>query len=93
MSIFSLVLLSHNRQLSGEISSARTMRISSFSHNRPNSILKSTSVMPTPRNSPVRKSLIRKVNATISSMSWVAAQPKQVMCSSETIGSPSVSFL
>src|SRR5579871_2016895 len=66
LSIFSLVFESHSRQLSGLISSARTIRISSFSHSRPNSSLKSTSVMPTPRNSPVRKSLMRRVKWTIS---------------------------
>jgi hypothetical protein len=45
-----------------------------------------------PRNSPVRKSLTRGAICTISSRSWVLAQPKAVMCSSVTSGSPNSSF-
>jgi hypothetical protein len=42
---------------------------------------------------PGRKSLMRSASAMMSSISWVEAQPKAVMCSSVTIGSPSSSFL
>src|SRR5262249_6959139 len=44
--------MSHSRQESGDSSSATTIRMRSFSHNRPVSILKSTRRMPTPRNRP-----------------------------------------
>ena len=37
--------------------------------------------------------VVRNVRATMSSMSAVLAQPKQVMCSSDTMGSFSASFL
>ena len=73
----------------GLISSATTIRIMSFSQRRPVSILKSTSRMPTPRNTPDRKSLTRMAIAMMSSISWGVAQPNAVMCSSDTIGSPS----
>ena len=85
--------MSHRRQQSGLISSASTMRICSFSQSRPNSTLKSTRRMPMPRKSPTRKSLILSASAMISSISCGVAQPKAVMCSSETIGSFSASFL
>src|SRR3984957_17008081 len=64
LSSFSLVVASHSRQLSGLISSASTMRMKSFSHSRPNSSLKSTSLMPAPRNRPDRKSLTRMVGVS-----------------------------
>src|ERR1700674_4880501 len=80
--------MSHSRHESGEISSATTIRIISFSHSRPVSILKSTSRMPTPRNRPERKSLTRMASAMTSSISCGVAQPKAVTCSSETMGSP-----
>ena len=85
--------MSHRRQLSGLISSARMTRAKSFSQIRPNSILKSTRVMPTAPNMPDRKSFTRRVMAIMSSISWVEAQLKAVMCSSVTIGSLSLSFL
>src|SRR4249919_1045797 len=69
------VSTSHSRQQSGEISSASTMRIVSFSHSLPNSHLKSTSLMPTPRNRPDRKSLMRSASDITSSISWGVAQP------------------
>src|ERR1700712_1626912 len=93
LSSFSFDLMSHSRQESGEISSATMIRIISFSNSLPHSILKSTSRMPMPRNSPVRKSLTRIASAMMSSISWGVAQPNAVMCSSETIGSLSWSFL
>src|SRR5215475_9377172 len=55
----------------------------------PVSILKSTRRMPTPRNRPDRKSLTRMASAMMSSISCGVAQPNAVMCSSDTIGSPS----
>ncbi|MND09889.1 hypothetical protein D3C83_335610 [compost metagenome] len=55
--------------------------------------MKSTSRMPTPRNNPTRKSLMRSDRDMISSRSCGVAQPKAVMCSSLTIGSPRSSDL
>jgi hypothetical protein len=49
--------------------------------------------MPTPRKSPDRKSFTRMASAMMSSISCGVAQPKAVMCSSDTIGSFSLSFL
>ena len=46
-----------------------------------------------PKNSPVRKSLTRMASAMMSSISCGVAQPNAVMCSSDTIGSLSWSFL
>src|SRR3974390_3190722 len=93
LSSFSFDLMSHSRQESGEISSATTMRMVSFSHKRPASILKSTRRIPTPRKRPERKSLTRMASAMMSSISCGLAQPNAVMCSSDTIGSLSLSFL
>src|SRR5215813_5798906 len=93
LSSFSFDLISQSRQESGEISSATMIRIISFSNNRPHSILKSTRRMPIPRKSPVRKSLTRMASAIMSSISCGVAQPKAVMCSSDTMGSLSWSFL
>src|SRR5260370_523656 len=93
LSSFSFDLMSHSRHESGEISSATMIRIISFSNKRPHSILKSTRRMPIPRNSPVRKSLTRIASAMMSSISCGVAQPNAVMCSSETMGSLSWSFL
>src|SRR3984957_10867678 len=62
-------------------------------HSRPVSILKSTRRMPTPRNRPERKSLTRMASDMMSSISCGVAQPNAVMCSSDTRGSLSWSFL
>src|SRR3546814_2025387 len=59
LSSFSFVVMSHKRQPSGLISSARMMRLKSPSYRRPNSSLKSTRRMPTAANMPDMKSLMR----------------------------------
>jgi hypothetical protein len=56
-------------------------------------ILKSISLIPTPRKRPLRKSLMRMVRLTMSSRSCGLAQPNAVMCSSDTHGSCSASDL
>ena len=60
---------------------------------RPISILKSTKRMPTPNIKPDIKSLTRKANDRMSSISCWLAHPKAAMCSSVTSGSPKLSSL